>query len=123
MYLASASNGNRGVLKLVGEFLAQEHYVFAPCLLGFGGFSLGNEPEDVRSLVLSRDLKILDLLDTFVILWEGIESEGIWSELERANELAMPSAILRMSDAMMPDRGTAVLLNDLHDVKGWLNEL
>lgn len=76
-YLASSSRGDRDLLRYVSEELAKKGYmVFTPCL-AFTGL----ETPEIRPAILRICFDtVITWSETFFILDEGIESDGVEAE-------------------------------------------
>lgn len=122
IYLASASLGDRILLKAVADRLADEHVLYVP-MLGFMG--IDETAPAFRSQVMDIDIRILkEWAEVLVILFEGLASIGIWEEALAMDILHRPVAIFRTRSWTIPDTAEHfACFGFMEKIEEWLNGL
>jgi len=122
IYFASSSNGDRDNLRAIRDLLMPkvEAMFYIPCF----AFS-GDEEKCIDPIkVMHINQVALMVSHAMVVVYEGVESIGIWRELEIAKLREIPACVylhcVKRSGVSLSDVPVFARLSEVGD---WLNEL
>jgi hypothetical protein len=119
VYIASASKGDRLLLRDFVEVLkASGFFIFAPGL-GFHGLE---ETPEIRGRIMAVCSYAILHSGVFVAFYEGVGSEGTWDEYQMAQVYRIPRAVF-VSGPWKFDAKDNTVFRMTVDLIGWLDEL
>jgi len=118
VYVASASKGSRGLLRLYVNALASHHFVFAP-MLGFNGM----ENPEIREYGMAACFYMVrEWSEVVIALNENVETKGVWEEVELAELMTIPMCIFSPFGKTLHFH-LAYEVDKFRDVLRWINGL